>query len=159
MPLPEPQEYQMLLDLQTALLAIAVSSGSFYDVPAGAVKLDANANIEALIGDTPLRPYIVIDVKPETRTYDSMPKLVQVVRPLTIYWVQKPADANDTTKLQTFFRGCSDVERAIAKDISRGGLAIDTKIIDSTPDVSTDSSEVIAVIHTELRHRRTYGAP
>jgi hypothetical protein len=156
---PEPEEYQMLLNLQAALLAMTVASGYYFDMPPGGVKLDANAEVEKLIGENQLRPFIVLDVLPETRTY-SPAKRVELVTPVNVYWVHDPADPDDATRLQTYFRGRADVERAIAQDVSRGGLAIDTTIIDTAQSHGiADSSVVVAVIQVQLRRRRVYGSP
>lgn len=148
----------MLLNLQAVLLAMSVATGYYHDMRDGAVKLDANADVETLIGETQIRPFIVLDVQPETRSY-SPAKIVELVTPVNIFWIHEPPDPDDVTRMRTFFRGCADVERAIAKDITRGSLAIDTLIVDRTLDHTIDSAQVVAVIRTTMKRRRQYGSP
>jgi hypothetical protein len=158
MSLPDPQELQMVLDLKAALLTIAILSGFYHDVAAEAVKLDANADIETLIGENQQRPFILVNVLPETRSY-SPAKRVDVTTPIDIHFVQEPTDPDDETRLRTYLCGCADIEKAIALDVSRGGHAIDTVVLSHELLPLSGSSLVWAVIHTQVRSRRVYGAP
>lgn len=152
----EPIGYQIVLNLQAALLAATVASGYYYDIVASAVKLDSNVDIAALIGDQALRPFVILEVLPEEREY-SPANVVKVRMPVNIHWISETADLDDVARMQTFFRGCADVERAITRDITRGGLATDHRIIDCTLDRTIDGAQVWAVIKTSILHRRVYG--
>ena len=79
--------------------------------------------------------------------------------PVTIHWVGESYPHIDESRMQTFFRGCADVERAIGADPTRGGLAVDTRILQRTEDDSTAGAQVWAVIDTEIRLYRTDGQP
>jgi hypothetical protein len=154
----EPIEYQIVRNLQSALQLITVVGGYHFTVAATAVKLDPNQGIEALIAPTGPRPFIVIEVKPETRRY-SPAKRTRLVLPVTIHWVSESTPTIDESRLQTYFRGCADVERAIAIDIGRGGLATDTQIVDCVYDTAIDGAQVWAQINIEISINRIYGQP
>jgi hypothetical protein len=110
MSLPEPNEYQMIVNLQAALLAIAIASGYYHDVAPEAVRLDANANVEALIGESQLRPFVLVNVLPDTRTYSPAMR-TDIVTPIDIHWVNEPPDPDDASRMREFFRARGDVER------------------------------------------------
>jgi hypothetical protein len=156
--MPEPNEYQIVLNLQTALLAITVVGGYHYDVAALAVKLDPNQDVEALLAPAGPRPFVVLEVKPERWEYFPASQL-RLVLPVTIYWVHDSDPTVDLSRLRTYLRGCADVERAIAVDITRGGRAVDTRIVKRTHDAIGDGAQVWAVVDTEIITHRTFGAP
>lgn len=155
---PEPIEFQIVQNLQAALQAIAVAGGYHYDVAGAAVKLDPNQDIESLIAPGGARPFIVIEVTPETWQYQPASQVLMTI-PVTVYWVTDSDPTSDPSKMQTFFRGCADVERAIAADVTRGGLAVDTRITKRELSKEIDGAQVWAVIDTEISLYRTYGAP
>lgn len=156
--MPEPIEYQIVLNLQTALRAITTSSGYYYTVQATAVKFDLNVEVEALIGANALRPFIVIEVLPESREYHPA-KRTTLKTPINIHWVSDAVESNDTARMQTFFRGVADVERAIAVDVSRGGLAKDQLVLERELWKTLDGGQVWAIVKTQIENRRVYGAP
>lgn len=156
--MPEPIEFRILQNLQTALLAISVAGGYHYTVAAGAVKLDPNQNVEALIASGGPRPFVVLQLQPETWEYDPANQ-ARLVLPVTIHWISDSTPTDDTSRLQTYLRGCADVEQAIAVDITRGGYAFDTKIVKRELDLAVDGSQVWAMVDVEIALRRTYGAP
>jgi hypothetical protein len=157
MSLPEPNEYQMVLNLQAALLAIAVASGYYHDLSPTAVRLDANANIEELIGENQVRPFVLINVLPETRTYSPAMR-VDIATPIEIHFVNEPPDPDDATRLREFFRARADIERAVTRDITRGGTAIDTKILDNSLEQVDGTSLVWTKTQLRVLSRRVYGA-
>ena len=155
---PEPIDYQIVRNLQTALQAIAVGSGYHYTVAATAVKLDPNQNVEALIAPDGPRPFIVLELTPETWAYYPASQ-VRVVMSLTIHWVSESIPTTDESRLQTYLRGCADVERAMAIDVTRGGLAVDTRIVKRAFDTAIDGAQVWAMVDVALSLHRTFGAP
>lgn len=157
--MPEPSEYLIVRNLQTALLAIAVASGYHFGVAALTVKLDPNHDVESLIAPDGPRPFVIIEVKPDTWEYTHANRIARLVLPMTIHWVSDSDPTVDESRLQTYFQGCSDVERAIAKDISRGGLAIDTRILTRTYDTVVDGKQIWAQVHIEISTKRIYGQP
>lgn len=160
----EPSEFLIVQNLQAALQAISTLTGSHYSVASTAVKLDPNANIEAMLrpsefGEPPrVWPMVLIELKPDAWEYDPANR-VKLTLPMTIHWVSESVPTDDKSLLQTFLRGCADVERAIAADITRGGAAYDTRITGRTLDLSLAGSRVWAQIETEIRLRRDFGTP
>lgn len=156
--MPEPIEFRIVQNLQTALRAIATAAGFHYDVQTIAVKLDPNSAIEAVKSPGGPRPLVLLQVNPERRQYEPGNQL-KVIRPITIHWVNESTATDDDSRMQTFFRGCADVEQAIAADVSRGGLAVDTRIVRQVFEDSVDGSQVWAQIEVDVQLHRTYGLP
>lgn len=155
---PEPIEFQIVQHLQAALLAMTVAGGYHYTMAASAVKLDPNSDIESLIAPNGPRPFSIIELGKQVREYQPSEQ-VRLVIPLVIHWVSDSSPTDDASRMQTFFRGVADVERAIAADVTRGGLAVDTRIVSPTFDTSSDGAQVWAQIDTEITIYRTYGVP
>lgn len=154
----EPIDFLIVQHLQTALGGMTVAGGYHYACAGTAVKLDPNHNVDAFVAPDGPRPFVVLEVKPEARTY--LPALqVRLVMPITIHWIGECLPHLDQSRMQTFFRGCADVERAISADLTRGGKAVDTRILRRTLDDSTEGAQVWAIIETEVRLYRTYGQP
>jgi hypothetical protein len=156
--MPEPVEWLVVKDLQAAIRGIAMANGYHFDVEAAAVKLDPNQDVPTLLSEFGRRPFVILAVGPETREY--FPSSVVVVRqPVTVHWISDSVPTDDNSRLQTFLRGCSDIERAIATDITRGGLALDTRIQRRTFELAEEGSQVWAAVDLEITIHRTYGAP
>lgn len=155
----EPLELQIVQSVQAALQAISVAGGYYYDVVASAVKLDPNQAVEDLIAPAGPRPFVIVEVKPDGEWVYEPSNRLRLVQKLTLHWVSASTPTDDTSRLQTFYRGCADVERSIAADHSRGGLAVDTRITGRTLDLAVDGAQVWASIDVDVLSRRTYGAP
>lgn len=155
--MPEPIDYQVLLNLQTALQAITTAGGYHHTVAATAVKLDPNQNVQALIAPGGPRPFIVIEMKPERREYQPS-RRVQIVLPWTVHVVHDADVTSDVSRARTHARASADVEQAVAVDLTRGGRAIDTRVITSELG-GTDGEEVWTMVDLEIALIRTYGSP
>ncbi len=156
----EPIEYQVVRNLQTALFAITLAGGYHYSIGATAVKLDPNADIEALIGDQALRPFVILEVQPDSWLIGGTSKnRAEIKLPVTIHWVSEADELDDEARILTFFRGCADVERAITVDITRGNLAFDTRIVQRRLDRVIDGSQVWAMVDVDIAVKREYGQP
>lgn len=164
----EPREYRVLRALQTALASLRTATGAWYDLAAASVKLDPNQDVEALVSTDGPRPFVILEVRPETWGYS--PDSVRLVIPVAVHWVHdaqpredgllgEPTPPADEDRQQVFWRGCADVERAIGADVSLGGLVTDARIVGREFDDQVDSQLVHAVISTEITLRRTYGQP
>lgn len=153
-----PNEFAILRNLQQALQAISLDGGYHYDVAKIAVKLDPNQDITSLIAPDGPRPIIILDVQPDEWEYSPAMR-VEVTLPVKIHWVSDSVPTDDESLMSTYFNGCADVEKAIAVDISRGGNAIDTRIVQRTSSRAIDSAVVWAVIDTRIKTRRVYGQP
>ena len=156
--MPEPIEYRIVRNLQEALKTITEAGGYHYTVEGTAVKLDPNHEVDALIASGGPRPFVLLAIGDER--WDFFPGLqIRLIIPVAIYWVGDFDPSLDESMLQTYFRGCADVERAIAIDVSRGGLAVDTRIVKRTLDRSIDGTQVWALVDTEVWITRAYGQP
>jgi hypothetical protein len=158
--MPEPISFRIVQNLQAALRAIAVAGGYHNDVAAIAVKLDPNNAVEAIKAPGGPRPLALLQVDPERWRYDQANQ-VKLVMPVKVHWIQESDATDDNSRMQVFFRGCADVEQAITQDLSRGGLAVDTRVVKNTfmNDDDTDSSQVWAAIELEVQFHRVFGLP
>ena len=154
----DPILYTIIRNLQAALGAMTVAGGYYYAVAVAVVKLDPNHKVEDLIAPDGPRPFIVLEVKPEAWNYLPANE-VRLVVPMTVYWIGASTPTVDESRLLVFTRGCADVERAIAVDITRGGLPVDTRIVKCTKEPSTEAAQVWAMVDIEVRLYRTFGAP
>jgi hypothetical protein len=84
---------------------------------------------------------------------------VRLVLPWTVHWVHESTPTSDDSRVQTYLRGCADIERAIAIDPGRGGRAIDTRIVKREFEAEVDGSQVWAMVDLAIALRRTYGQP
>jgi hypothetical protein len=154
----EPIAYRIVQSLQTALQGIAIASGYHHDVAALAVKLDPNVDVETLIGDQQLRPFVILELPPDQHAIKFAPKGVQITMPVTVHAVHDSDPTDDSSWLKTYFRLCADVEQALAQDIRRGGLAADTRVLSQEP-VSFDGAQVWAKVTAQVTVIRTMGQP
>lgn len=153
----EPIEYRIVQSLQTALLSIAIAGGYHHDVAALAVKLDANHSVEELIGDSALRPFFILEMTADTFTYQPANR-IRIVMPAIIHAVHDSDVTVDDSWVRTYFRLCADIEQAVAVDITRGGLATDTRVL-SREFKTFNGSQVWAQVNAEIRVPRLYGEP
>ncbi len=156
--MPEPVDFLVVTNLQTALRAIAVASGYHYDVTSAAVKLDPNQAVEDLVRPDGLRPFVLLEPKPATWDYGFDRQVTRWV-PLTIHWVHDADPTDDTSRLKTFYRGCADVEKAVAADLTRGGYGKDTQIVEQVYDEGRDGSQVWARTEVRVLLERQFGSP
>lgn len=166
--MPEPIEYRILLNLQAALAAMTVAGGYYFTVGATAVKLDPNSDVESLIEPSGPRPFVLIEVRKERWEYFPANE-VRLVLPFTVHWIPDfPTAGVDASLPQMYFRGCADVEKAIAvdpgrgtyPDASQGSLAIDTRITGRRMrEIENDSSIAWAMVDIDIPLRRTFGVP
>ena len=144
-------------DLQTALKSISVANGYHHDIEALAVKLDANHEVETLIGDQPLRPFLILALSPDV--YEYFPsEQVRLLMPFIIHAVNDSDPTDDDSMLRTYHRLCADVEQAIAADTTRNALATDTRILEREMH-ELEGQRVWALVKGEIREHRTYGEP
>lgn len=163
MPL-EPLEFRIVQHLHTALKAMSTSAGYHYTVQGSAVKLDPNHKSEELIPGTdqpigPPRPFVLLDLsRPDVFEFPERSGRVRVRRTFDVAWVNDSDPSEDASLLKTFFRGLADVEKAIVADVSRGGLATETRIL-SRQMREPSGREVWAIVTGEIVAHRVYGAP
>lgn len=154
----DPKEYTLVRNLQTALGSMTVATGYHYAVAVTVVKLDPDHGVESLIAPDGARPFVIIEVKPDVWTYEAAGR-ARIVMPIAIHWVSDSTATSDESRLLEYLRGCADVERAVTRDITRGGIAVDTKIVKRTFDTAVDGTQVWAIIDVEVLLHRVYGSP
>lgn len=168
--MPEPIEYRIIRHVQATLQAVRAAEGFFYSLPGVGVKFDPNINVEQLVDTAQgLRPFCLIQVAPETWQY-SPASQIKLRMPVTVHWlhdahaleealVGEPSPPRDEDRVKLYFRGCADVEQALAVDSGRGGLATDTRIGKRTMNPEIDSQLVHAMVDLEILVHRTFGQP
>lgn len=152
----EPIEFLILQNLQAALEGIKTGNGYHHDVAQFAVKLDPEADIEALIAPDGPRPFVLVEVSPASWTYWPASQ-VDVVMPVIVHIVSDTEPTDDRSFMQTAFRLQADVEQAIAVDIGRGGRATDTRVKKAT--FAKLGAQVWASIDVDIKVNRTFGQP
>jgi len=153
----EPLEFRIVQNLQAALRSISVANGYHHDFQALAVKLDPNQDVESLIGDEALRPFLILALSPDA--YDYFPaEQIRLRMPFIIHAINNTDPKEDDSKLKSYLRLCADIEKAIAVDITRDALATDTRIFEREMH-EFDGQQVWAMVKGEIREHRTYGAP
>lgn len=157
-PSSTPREYRIVRDLQAAIGAIVAGDDYWNTVASTAVKLDPNHKVEELIAPDGPRPFVLIDVAPERWRYDPADQ-AYLVLPVTLHWIGESDRVVDESRDEVFFKACADLETAIAADGSRGGLAVDTRIIRRTLDDGMDGGQVWAIVELEIGLYRTFGQP
>lgn len=157
--MPEPIEFQIVESLQTALRGISVAGGYFHDVAALAVKLDADAKVEDIVASSGnARPFVILEVVPEGFEYFPAAQ-VRFTAPFIVHFVNDSDAKTDDAMLTEFYRACADVEKAIAVDTERGGLANDTIVSRREKRGGYEGQLVWSMIAIEVRGNRTYGKP
>lgn len=138
----EPIESRIFTHLKASIAALSVATGAYYTVQDSAVLLDPDQDAAALVAEGAARPFVIIETRAEDWTYHPSGE-VRLTMPATIHWVHDPANAADAEigvpsvlsgdeRMCVYWRGCADVERALASDTSRGGNAVDTRITNRT---------------------------
>jgi hypothetical protein len=156
--MPEPIEYRILTHLRDALAGITIGAGYHYDVRGTAVKLDPNQDVDALVGAEGPRPFVLIELTSDA--WQHMPAMrAKIELRATVHWVHDSDPTRDADRIQTYLRGCADVERAILVDLTRDGLVTDTRITKRTFDTAIEGSMVWAAIELVMPMIRTFGEP
>lgn len=171
--MPEPIDFRIVQNLQTALRAISTTATPAYHhtVASLAVKLDADHNVEDLISSmvssdpqSPIRPFILLELLPDGPwEYQPADQLLFEL-PFTVHFVNDSDPTIDDALLQEYLRACADVEQAIAVDHARGTdeagqpLAVDTRIV-SREMHELSGAMVWTSVTATVRLYREYGKP
>lgn len=159
----EPIEYRVLRDIQAALTDIAVSAGYHHDIESiEAVKLDPDVDVEALVGPDGRRPFILLSTESETWDYGNSPEqqdsFFDLGLPITVHWVNDVTGTDDEARIEEFFRACADIEQAVGVDVTRGFLAVDTRIVRRSI-AGISSTQVWVEVQLQVRIQRAFGQP
>lgn len=170
----EPLEFQIMVALADRFRQMAVADGYYYGVDDDAVMLDPDNGVDALVqaGESlrKVRPFVIIEpLDGETWNYEPSNQL-KFVMPIAVHWVHSavpledavtgvPRALSDLDRLRIYWRGCADIEKAInrSNDISLGGLAIDTRIVDRKWNQQVDGQDVWAQLTVHVTSRREFG--
>lgn len=156
----EPIEYRILLNVQSALQTISQGGGYFFTVGASAVSLDPVDTIDIVLGRAAASPFFVVEVGSAGRpTYQPASQILELLPINIIAFANAEQQQDPVAKTKVYERLCADIEKAMTVDISRGGMATDTRIIGRQMQVTTGSVRVVALVQVEIRVYRTYGAP
>lgn len=153
----DPIAFRIMQNLQSALANISIAGGYHHDIAALAVKLDPNHDVESLIGDESLRPFIILDYGAQGFIYQPASQVITII-PVSIQIIDDSDTTDDDSWMETYLTLCADVEQAIAVDPTRGGLATDTRISNLAVH-RIAGREVWAEIVCEIRVYRTFGEP
>jgi hypothetical protein len=153
----EPAEFLILQHLRDALRAMSISGGYHFDVAGSAVKLDPSVDVEDVIAPDGPRPYLLVEMKPETFSYRPMLQM-RMTLAFTVHWVGEQIGRDDESWIRTFYQACADIEKAVTVDFTRGGRAEDTRIVKRTFDAMF-GTQVWTMVDLEIATNRTYGQP
>ena len=157
--MPEPIEYDIVLDYQSTLRTISVVGGYFHDVDTNAVSIDPADHFEMMTGTLLYSPYILIEISSARppKYFPAMQMLEVLSVDITV--VADAVQLVAASRYQTYERLAADVEQALVVDITRGGRVSDTKIVDRQMLWTAGGQRVVAAIQTEARLHREYGKP
>lgn len=158
--MPEPIDYQIVRALQASLVAIAMAAGYYFDVAGTAVKLDPNTDVESLLLPSGPRPFVILELLPDERTYFPAMQVLVLLN-VRVHFVGESEPTEDESRLRTYLRACADIERAVASTMNAGGFVgcHDARIIGRTFDTAVDGSQVWAMNDVQFRYQRTFGTP
>lgn len=165
----EPREYRILANLAAAIAGASLEGGYYYALDDRAVRLDVEAGMEELLAAGAPRPFVLIEVGDEPWEYFADGE-IRLELPVDVYWVHSgrpPADAllgepgpiELDYRAKVYWRGCADVERAIAVDPGRGGDAVDTRIVGRSWEAPVDGQDVWAHLKLRIKLHRRLGDP
>lgn len=158
--MPEPIQYDILLNVQTALRAISTAGGYHHDVASGAVSIDAADGLELLMATLIHDPFFVVEFS-STSQPDYFP--AEQMREFLPIMISAAANAEQITKeskAKTYAHLCSDIEKALVVDHTRGALATDTRIGPKQWFFGGgNSTRVLATVDVVVRVYREYGKP
>ena len=158
--MPDSVEYDIALDLQAALQAISIAGGYNFDVEAAAVSLNPDDfTPEILLGSVLHDPFfLILGEAGRSIRYSGANQLLELV-PFTIFAATDVELLDPLSKLAAIQQLHADIETALVVDVTRGGRATDTRIVDKQHDTPTGSRRVLVIVQVHVRLHRQYGAP
>lgn len=156
----DPKRLQIVLAVQAALRRInGEAGGYFFAVQEASVSTELNTDLWSLPYAS--LPYLV--VVPDSGQQDEYQpaNVLKVVFPLLIVGrMDAEAGSIGTERLRTWEQLFADIERALTRDITLGGLVVDTRITDRQAGVDVGSSPQVHVrVNVRTTFYRQYGAP
>jgi hypothetical protein len=156
MPPPTPAVLACLLSLQTALRGITIASGYFNDVASTSVVLDPQ-DLSAVPASA--CPFLMLDTEKGTIEYGtSRPVAVKNDFLVPLLARLESPGANPDRKRIAAWQFYADVERAVAADPQRGGVAMFTYVQWPTFYFGLlDETDIYLEIPVRVLLQRTFG--
>lgn len=154
------REERIVLNVQSALQSIGPANGDTLTVDAAAVSVNPDDfTPDLIIGALQYNPAILVLVDNGRQILHSGGMQQREDVPLSIIAAADVDPQDPTAKLTMIQTLHADLERALTRDVTRGGLATDTRIDDKQADAPTGSPRVLAIQTVLVRVHRTYGDP
>jgi hypothetical protein len=145
-------------NLQTTLQGMTDAAVYHYPVNSPSqVSLDPTVNL--LTKGGPDLPFYLIEVTPDgNREFFPSEQIVDV---LTVNIIGRYDGASDdpTSKVTVWENLAADLEVALEADMTRAGLASDTRCMTPQPFTGVGSNIVIVVVPVQIKIYRQYGRP
>lgn len=159
MPAPtlDPVRLRVLLSLQTALASMSVATGYHWDVSASAVTLDYR-NLSTAVT---LPAFVVAQAGDDTREFLPANRIKDQFRVMVFGRVDAKGLSDQNRRVTAFEYLAADIERAFSAEITRGGLAVDTRVQPPRePFIEMDPVNSVYIEQpVEIILRRMYGRP
>ena len=160
MPAPtDPIRQQVLEALQTKLRAINGNPTYFHTVKSTSVYTDPAVNI--LTAPPTEAPLFVIEPTPEGSRFFMPSMRIKNDFQVTITAVGYASGPIHTrSRMEAWEQLIADIEVALTRDITLGGIVIDTRVMEPTPGFDLGASPMIIVVQpVVVKLIRTYGSP
>lgn len=148
----------VLKNLQTTLQGM--SDANVYNFPvANAAQVTLDPTTQILTKGFPDLPFYIIEPTPDgDREFYQAEQIVENFRVNIIG--RYDADSDDPiTKAETWERIAADLETALEADMTRNGLACDTRCLTPQPFTGVGSNVVIVLQPVVIKIYRQYGRP
>jgi hypothetical protein len=144
--------------IQDALQAIDNSGAYHYPVNSPTqVSIDPTDNVLTVNGAD--LPFYVVEPTPDgSRTFYPAMQLVSEFE-LNIHARKDSEDGDPSSRVTTWENLAHDIEKALAVDVTLGGLVYDVRVGEPRPFVGVGSNIVVVVNPVTVRLHRTYGEP
>lgn len=161
----EPHEYLIFERLAANLAAIDPSRGYYATVEDVAVRLDPD---EAVSETEDVYPLVVLETMPGEKWEWEPAQQAICTFAAKISWLDKVAPSDTTppetlpkgARLLRYWRACTDIAKALADDVTLGGLAIDVRIVNRHwPRERYDGAVTVAEVEIQIRTRRDFLTP
>ena len=160
MPPSDPLRQQVLEAIQTKLRAIVAGALYFNTVKSTSVVLEGNANLMTMPHTED--PYFIVEPTPEgSRFYMPAMRMKNNFQVSITARNHAPGGTGLSRKMETWEQLLADIEVALTRDITLGGLVIDVRLLEPTPgyDLNQQSPMVMVVQPLICTLIRTYGSP
>ena len=164
MPAPtDPLRVQVLEAVQTKLRAINGNPTYFNTVKSASVVLDPGLGPNMLLVPSTELPYMIVEVMPSgSKFYMPSMRMKEDFQIAVIARNDTPASASTNLgrRMDTWEQLIADIEVALTRDITLGGLAVDVRLLTPTPAFDMAASSTIVVVQpVAIKLIREYGKP